>query len=102
MKRILTVILLMGMASSVRAWADAPATSQPSNATLINELELQANEDMGRKDWAAAAVLLQKVESLLTDQPDQQAPIMEQLRVCRHQILNATNDPTKAGSVVIA
>jgi hypothetical protein len=105
MNRILAVILLAGLATSVRAYGDTAPTSQPSgaaSATLVNELELQANEDMGRKDWAAAAVLLQKVESLLTDQPDQQAPIMEQLRVCRHQILNATNDPTKTGSVVIA
>jgi hypothetical protein len=91
MKRIFTVILLAGMTCSVRARADAPATSQPSNATLVGELELKANEDMGRKDWAAAAVLLQKVETLLADQPDQLGPIMEQLRVCRHQILNQSN-----------
>jgi hypothetical protein len=91
MKRVFTIILLAGLATSVRAWADAPATSQPSNATLVNELELKANEDMGRKDWAAAAVLLQKVEDLLKDQPDQLGPIMEQLRVCRHQILNQSN-----------
>jgi hypothetical protein len=89
MKRILTVMLLVGLAVSSRARADAPATSQPSNATLAGELELQANEDMGRKDYAAAAVLLQKVETLLADQPDQLGPIMEQLRVCRKQVLNS-------------
>lgn len=98
MKRILLAILLAGMATCVRARAAAPATSQPSNATLANELELQANEDMGRKDWAAAAVLLQKVENLLADQPDQLGPIMEQLRVCRHQILNAKSNASQANS----
>ena len=93
-----------------RAWGDAAATSQPSNpGNLAAELQLEANEDMGRGNYLAAVPLLQKVSELLADQPDQLGPVMEQIRMCRHQILaaaakakdpNNPNNPTQ--SVVIA
>jgi hypothetical protein len=81
---------------SALARADVP-TSQPS-PNLAAELQLQANEDMGRGDYAAAAVLLQKVIDLLKDQPDQVGPVMEELRVCRRQILNQANSGTLPGT----
>jgi hypothetical protein len=93
MNRIWTAILLLTLGISVGAWADASPTSQPSNATLAGELQLQANEDMGRSDYAAALPLLQKVSEMLADQPDQLGPILEQIRVCRHQMLNAAAKP---------
>jgi hypothetical protein len=94
MKKHAAVILLLVVGLSARVWADASATSQPSNATLANELQLQANEDMGRNDYAAALPLLQKVSEMLADQPDQLGPVLEQIRVCRHQMLNAAAKPT--------
>jgi hypothetical protein len=60
---------------------------------VANELQLQANEDMGRGDYATALPLLQKVSEMLSDQPDQLGPILEQIRVCRHQMLNAAAKP---------
>jgi hypothetical protein len=89
MKRIgiITILLLLGVSP---VWA-ASATSQPSDQTLANQLQLQANQAMGRGDYAAAAVLLQKVEQLVADQPDVLGPVMEQLRVCRKQVLDGNS-----------
>ena len=86
MKRIGIITILLAVGLSVNALAASP-TSQPSDPTLANQLQLQANEAMGRGDYAAAAVLLQKVEQLVADQPDVLGPVMEQLRVCRKQVL---------------
>ena len=95
MNRILAgTFLLLGI--SALAWADASPTSQPSNATLANELQLQANEDMGRNDYAAALPLLQKVSEMLADQPDQLGPVLEQIRVCRRQMLMSAGKPAAA------
>ena len=98
--------LLVALLAS-RAWGDAAATSQPSN--LAAELQLEANEDMGRGNYLAAVPLLQKVSELLADQPDQLGPVMEQIRMCRHQILaaadkakNANNPNNPNQSVAIA
>jgi hypothetical protein len=103
MKRIVTATVLMGLAASSRIWAAAAPTSQPSNnATMTAELELQANEDMGKHDYAAAAVLLQKVETMLVDQPDQLGPIEEQLRVCRKQILSSKSGAAQASQQSVA
>jgi hypothetical protein len=100
MKRILIGVCAILLAASSRAWADAP-TSQPSNTELANELQIQANEDMGRGNYAAAAVLLQKVEQLVADQPDVLGLVMEDLRVCRKQVLQQnSNNPQQ--SVVTA
>jgi hypothetical protein len=76
--------------------ADVAPTTQPAGANLANELQLQANEDMGRSDYKSALPLLQKVSELLADQPDQLGPILEQIRVCRHQILNPPVKPPVA------
>lgn len=78
---------------SATVFGEASPTSQPSGTTLVNELQLNANEDMGRGDYASALPLLQKVSEMLTDQPDQLGPILEQIRVCRHQMLNAPAKP---------
>jgi len=105
MKRILALLAMIVLVAGVRAWASSP-TSQPSdpsvsNATLANELQIQANEDMGRGNYAAAAVLLQKVETLVADQPDTLGLVMEQLRVCRHQVLVSSKNAAQQ-SVVMA
>jgi hypothetical protein len=94
MKRLL--IALAVLLPGAWAWGDASPTSQPS-ATVANELQLQANEDMGRGDYAGALPLLQKVASLMADQPDQLGPILEEERVCRHQMLNSAAKPALPG-----
>jgi hypothetical protein len=91
------VAVLSGFFAAAAARGDVSPTTQPAGANLVNELQLQANEDMGRNDYAAALPLLQKVSELLADQPDQLGPILEQIRVCRHQILNP---PVKATAAV--
>ncbi len=50
----------------------------------------------GAGDYKSALPILQKVSELLADQPDQLGPILEQMRVCRHQILNPAVNPTVA------
>jgi hypothetical protein len=103
MKRIIIAIVILAACPGLRVWADASPTSQPS-ANLAPELQLEANEDMGRGNYAAAAVLLQKVSELLSDQPDQLGPVLEQLRMCRHQILAAASKsalPGTAGSTSV-
>jgi hypothetical protein len=100
MKRIglIIILLLMGV-SPVLA---ETATSQPSDSTLASQLQLQANEAMGRGDYAAAAVLLQKVEQLVADQPDVLGPVMEQLRVCRKQVMDGNSKGGGQNSVPMA
>lgn len=97
-RMLIAVVVLCG---SAWAWGDAAPTSQPS-ATVANELQLQANEDMGRGDFAAALPLLQKVAGLLSDQPDQLGPILEQERVCRHQMLNSAAKPVLPGTPTVS
>jgi hypothetical protein len=102
MKRIVLAIVIVAAFAGGRAWADASPTSQPSG-NLASELQLEANEDMGRGNYLAAVPLLQRVSQLLSDQPDQLGPVLEQIRVCRHQILAAaSNSPTPPQSVAIA
>lgn len=102
MKRIGIITILLAAGLSLNAFAASP-TSQPSDPTLANKLQLQANEAMGRGDYAAAAVLLQKVEQLVADQPDVLGPVMEQLRVCRKQVLDGNSKGGNAqNSVAIA
>ena len=102
MKRVILAIVILAAFAGGRAWADASATSQPSG-NLASELQLEANEDMGRGNYLAAVPLLQKVSQLLSDQPDQLGPVLEQIRVCRHQILAAaSNSQTPPQSVAVA
>jgi hypothetical protein len=94
----ITWMLLLGMvlcaAGAVRA--DTAAT-QPSPAVTANELQLRANQDMARGDYAGALPLLEKASQLLSDQPDVLGPVLEQIRVCRRQIkANATATATVA------
>lgn len=86
------VAALSGFFAAGAASAVASPTTQPA-ATVVNELQLNANEDMGRGDYKSALPLLQKVSEMLADQPEQLGPILEQIRVCRHQILNPTVNP---------
>jgi hypothetical protein len=102
MKRVILATVILTAFAGARARADASPTSQPSG-NLAAELQLEANEDMGRGNYLAAVPLLQKVSQLLSDQPDQLGPVLEQIRVCRHQILAAaSNSPTPPQSVAIA
>jgi hypothetical protein len=81
---------------------DVP-TTQPSAAASNNpgQLQLAANEDMARGDYAGALPLLQKASESLSDQPDQIGPVLEQIRVCKHQIANGVR-PAPTPSVVTA
>jgi len=97
MKRIIIAIVVLVTAARARVWADASATSQPSS-NLASELQLEANEDMGRGNYLAAVPLLQKVSELLSDQPDQLGPVLEQIRMCRHQILAAASNSTASAT----
>src|SRR5580692_6364116 len=93
MKLFVIAAITLALLTANRVWADASPTSQPSSGTTINELQLQANETMGRGDYANALPLLQKVSELLVDQPDQLGPVLEQIRVCRHQMLAVASNP---------
>src|ERR1700735_2050050 len=104
MKRTIIAVMILAACAGARVRADASATSQPS-ANLAAELQLEANEDMGRGNYMAAAPLLQKVAQLLSAQPDQLGPVLEQLRMCRHQILAAASKsalPGTSGSTSVA
>src|ERR1700691_1876300 len=99
------IAILSGLFAAGPVLADASPTTQPAGANLASELQLKAHEDMGRGDYKYALPLLQKASELLADQPDQLAPILEQNRVCRHQISNPTANPAVAAaplSVAIA
>src|SRR5450755_831538 len=91
------VAALSGFFAAGAALAVASPTTQPA-ATVMNELQLNANEDMGRGDYKSALPLLQKVSEMLADQPDQLGPVLEQIRVCRHQILNPAPNPATAAA----
>lgn len=92
--------LVLVLCLAVCAAAQDPAT-QPS-AVTVNKLQLRANEDMAKGDYAAALPLLQKVSQLLTDQPDQLGPVLEQIRVCQRQLNSPAPPPKPAQSVVAA
>jgi hypothetical protein len=64
--------------------ADAPAT-QPA-ADTAGQLQVLANEALARNDYVGALPLLEKVSQLLSSQPDQLGPVLEEIRVCRRQI----------------
>jgi len=85
---------------AVGVWAQDPAT-QPSVVTA-NQLQLRANEDMAKGDYAAALPLLQKVSQMLTDQPDQLGPVLEQIRVCQRQLNKSPAAPKPVQSVLAA
>jgi hypothetical protein len=68
------------------AAADTTPATQPDGTVVANQMQILANEDMAKGNYAAAAVILQRVEQLLINQPDQLGPIDEQLRTCRRQI----------------
>jgi hypothetical protein len=85
-------LALLAWASPLRA-ADAAPASQPSQspdaaseAVRLGQLRLLANQAMARGDYSAALPQLQKVSQMLTDQPDQLGPVLEDIRVCRRQI----------------
>jgi len=93
MKLCVIAAIALALLTANRVWGDASPTSQPSSATSANELQLQANETMGRGDYKAALPLLEKVSELLVDEPDQLGPVLEQIRVCRHQIQAVVTNP---------
>ena len=99
MKAFVIAAITLGLLTAHGVWADASPATQPSSPTTVNELQLQANETMGRGDYKAALPILEKVSQLLVDQPDQLGPILEQIRVCRHQMLAVASNPKLATPV---
>ncbi|MDP9174932.1 MAG: DUF3299 domain-containing protein [Planctomycetota bacterium] len=92
----LLVLALGGaMAANTRAQS---ATTQPTPNVAVAELNLRANQAMARGDYASALPVLQKVSGLLTDEPDQLGPILEEIRMCRRQIANAAKSAAANGS----
>jgi hypothetical protein len=96
------VLLLLTVGVGV-ASADAPAT-QPS-ADTAGQLQVLANEALARNDYAGALPMLEKVSQLLSNQPDQLGPILEEIRVCRRQIskgatASATATPSAISPIV--
>jgi hypothetical protein len=67
-----------------RAGAESAAT-QPA-ADSAGQLQILANQALARNDYATALPILEKVSQLLSSQPDQLGPVMEEIRVCRRQI----------------
>jgi hypothetical protein len=85
------MLLMSGVVLGLASWASAEATTQPAAqvttpAITVAELQLRANEAMGKNDYATALPLLQKCEQMLSDQPDAVGPIEEEIRVCQKQI----------------
>jgi hypothetical protein len=93
---------ILVLAGGGTARGAAPAT-QPAAIDSKNpaQLQLAANEDMARNDFVDALPLLQKASESLSDQPDQMGPVLEQIRVCKHQIANGVK-PGPTPSVVAA
>lgn len=97
----LSCAVAIGLLACAAAAARAGSAATQPSADTAGELQLRANEDMARSDFASALPLLQKVAALETDQPDQLGPVMEQIRICRRQLANNVQ-PAPAQSVVQA
>lgn len=91
------MLLLLSLGVGVAA-GDAPAT-QPDTA---GQLQVLANEALARNDYAGALPMLEKISQLLSNQPDQLGPILEEIRVCRRQISKgATPAPAVAVTAIV-
>jgi hypothetical protein len=76
----------------------AAPTSQPSADR--GALEIRANEDFNRGQYASALPILQQLAELTKDQPDSLGQIQEKIRVCQKNITPAAPpavDPAAAG-----
>jgi hypothetical protein len=81
----------------------AAPTSQP--ASDRGALEIRANEDFNRGQYASALPILQQLADMTKDQPDSLGQIQEKIRVCEKNITPAASaapapaavDPAAAG-----
>jgi hypothetical protein len=78
--------------------AAAPA-SQPSADR--GALEIRANEEFNRGQYASALPMLQQLAVLTKDEPDSLGPIQEKIRVCQKNITPAAA-PAAAGTSLSA
>jgi hypothetical protein len=76
----------------------AVSTTQPTDRAA---LEVRANEEFNRGQYASALPMLQKLSDMSKDQPDLQGPIQEKIRVCQKNV-TAPADPTAAANSLSA
>jgi hypothetical protein len=79
---IITLSVLMSLASSTLAQTTQPTSAEPTVAAL----ELRAAQAFNKGDFAVALPMLQKLAGQLKDQPaqaDKLAMVQEQIRVCQ-------------------
>lgn len=89
----MSAVLLLSWLGVGTALADSPAT-QPA-ADTAGQLQVLANEALARNDYAGALPMLEKVSQLMSSQPDQLGPVLEEIRVCKRQISKGvTASPT--------
>lgn len=74
--------IVLVLTFAVAVWAQ---TTQPSDDAA---LELRANEEFARGNYAAARPLLEKLAVRNKDNPDKLGPIMEKVRVCERNMAN--------------
>jgi hypothetical protein len=81
----------------------AAPTSQP--AADRGALQIRANEEFNRGQYASALPILQQLADMSKDQPDSLGPIQEKIRVCQKNITPAAPaavDPAAAGNSLSA
>ena len=81
-------------ASAATQPASTPPPSGASQLAALAQFRLRANQDMANGDYAGALPLLEKVSQMLTDQPDQLGPVLEDIRRCRRLMNSATKPST--------
>ncbi|HVT89581.1 MAG TPA: DUF3299 domain-containing protein [Tepidisphaeraceae bacterium] len=83
MRKTITLVVLSLVASAL----GAVPTTVPS--VDRGALEVRANEEFNRGQYAMALPILQKLAEMLKDQPDLVGPIQEKIRVCQKNIAAA-------------
>jgi hypothetical protein len=78
--------------------ADAQ-TTRPESATDLDRaaLEIRANQEFGRGQYAVALPMLRKLAELSRERPDLLGPIEEKIRVCERNLNAAAGDSPRSG-----
>lgn len=100
MRPMRSIIVLGTLLTAVIAIARAQTpTTQPSAAAgAPSSVQLRAQEEFARGNWAAALPLLKKAAAELRDQPDRLGPIEEGIRVCEKNLKLAADTTTVASA----
>jgi hypothetical protein len=90
--KTLACISLLGLSLAFgplapRAWSQSAATQPSSQAVQAAQLQVRANEDMAKGDYFNALPLLLKASTLISDKPDALGPVLEEIRMCRKQMV---------------